>query len=105
MVLYNVTVSVDPAIAEEWLQWMREIHIPEVMATGCFLESRLSRVHGEEEGGLTYSVLYLSPDQTTLTRYQKEFAPALQLAHSQRYQGRFAAFRTELSLIQEFRPA
>jgi len=30
MILYNVTVSIDPEIAEEWLTWMREVHIPDV---------------------------------------------------------------------------
>jgi len=103
MILYNVTVSIDPSVAEDWLNWMRKVHIPDVMATGCFLESRLSRVHGEEEGGLTYSVLYLCPSESVLATYQKEFAPRLQQEHSSRYQGKFAAFRTNLTLIEEFK--
>lgn len=103
MILYNVTVSIDPSVAEDWLNWMRKVHIPEVMATGCFLESRLSRVHGEEEGGLTYSVLYLCSSDAVLSTYQKEFAPRLQQEHSMRYQGKFAAFRTNLTLIEEFK--
>ena len=51
MILYNVTVSIDPAVSSDWLEWMRSTHIPDVMATGCFVESRISRVQGEEEGG------------------------------------------------------
>jgi hypothetical protein len=51
MILYNVTVSIDPAIHEEWLEWMKVKHIPDVMNTGCFIEARISRVHGEEENG------------------------------------------------------
>ena len=57
MILYNVTVSIDPEISEDWLNWMRSKHIPDVMATNCFLESRISKIHGEEEGGVT-SVSY-----------------------------------------------
>ena len=30
-VIYNVTVSVDYDVAEHWLEWMKEEHIPEVM--------------------------------------------------------------------------
>ena len=41
MLLYNVTVIIEDAAAEEWLQWMQEIHIPEVMATGKFVSNRL----------------------------------------------------------------
>jgi hypothetical protein len=34
MILYNVTVSVDPEIHDEWLAWMKSKHIPDVLATG-----------------------------------------------------------------------
>ncbi|MCE2685764.1 MAG: DUF4286 family protein [Cryomorphaceae bacterium] len=103
MIIYNVTVSIDQAVEQDWLNWMRVQHIPAVLQTGCFLESRLSRVNGEEDGGCTYSVMYLAPDQEALDHYQTEFAPALQQDHAARYQGRFAAFRTTLQLIEEYK--
>lgn len=103
MILYNVTVSIDPAIAEDWVNWMRTNHIPDVMATGCFVESRISRVHGEEEGGVTYAITYLSPNQEKMDEYQQQHAPVLQKDHSERYAGKFAAFRTILSVIEEFK--
>lgn len=103
MILYNVTVSIDPDIEQEWLQWMRETHIPDVMKTACFIESRMSRVHGEEEGGVTYAITYLAPTQEDFDKYQNEHAAALQKDHSAKFEGRFAAFRTLLSVIEEFR--
>jgi hypothetical protein len=60
-------------------------------------------VHGEEEGGMTYAVMYLSPSQDKMDEYQKIHAPLLQKDHAARYQGKFAAFRTTLSLIEEFK--
>lgn len=103
MILYNVTVSIDPSVSEEWLQWMRSHHIPDVMASGCFIESRISRVHGEEEGGVTFAITYLSPSQEKMTEYEQKFAPALQQDHAAKFAGRFAAFRTVLSVIEEFK--
>ncbi|MES2798417.1 MAG: DUF4286 family protein [Bacteroidota bacterium] len=103
MILYNVTVSIDPTVAEDWLAWMRSHHIPDVMATGCFTESRLSRVHGEEDSGVTYAITYLSPSQEKMDEYQKTHAPVLQKDHSARFDGRFAAFRTFLTVIEEFK--
>ena len=50
MVIYNVTLSIDTSVSSEWLAWMRQTHIVEIMKTGCFMECRLSKVHGEEEG-------------------------------------------------------
>ena len=103
MILYNVTVSIDPEVGAEWLSWMRSTHIPDVMATGCFIESRISRIHAEEEGGLTYSIMYLCESQERLDAYRETHAPALQKDHSDRYAGKFAAFRTFLSVIEEFK--
>jgi hypothetical protein len=103
MVIYNVTVSIDQAVELEWLSWMRSTHIPEVLQTGCFLECRLSRVNGEEDDGCTYSVMYLAQDQATLDHYQAQFAPALQQDHATRYNGKFAAFRTTLNVIEEYK--
>lgn len=103
MIVYNVTVSIDPAIENDWLEWMRSLHIPEVMATGCFKESRILRVHGEEEGGLTYAITYVCSSQEVYDHYQATHAPKLQKDHNDKYGGRFAAFRTTLTLIDEFK--
>lgn len=103
MVVYNVTVSIDEKVAEEWLQWMRETHIPDVMNTGHFKESRLCRVHGEEEGGVTYAITYLSFSEDDLNTYQEKHSPRLQAEHTQKFGGKFAAFRTLLSVIDEFK--
>ncbi|MEQ9302638.1 MAG: DUF4286 family protein, partial [Marinoscillum sp.] len=36
MILYNITVNVQEGVQEDWLNWMKAVHIPEVMQTGCF---------------------------------------------------------------------
>lgn len=103
MVVYNVTISIDATIAEDWLQWMRDTHIPDVMATGHFRDSKICRVHGEEEGGVTYAIIYTAISEEDLTTYQKQHAPRLQAEHTEKFQGKFASFRTLLSVVQEFK--
>ena len=49
MVIYNVTVIIDEDISKEWLNWMQVKHIPDVMATGKFIDGKLSRILAEEE--------------------------------------------------------
>ncbi len=44
MFLYNVTITIDLDVHEDWVRWMRETHIPEVMATGMFVSNRMSRL-------------------------------------------------------------
>lgn len=102
MVLYNVTVSLDPEIQEEWTTWMREIHIPEVIATGCFNEARLSKIHSNE-GDPSFSIMYYSPSQELYDSYQKQYAPEMQKKHTEKFGGKFAAFRTLLHVIEEFK--
>lgn len=104
MILYNVTVSIDVSAEADWLAWMKSKHIPDVIATGCFIEGRLSRIHAEEEGGLAYAVSYVAPSQEKYEEYQEKHAPALQKEHTERYSGRFAAFRTMMTIVEEFRP-
>lgn len=101
MVIYNVTVSIDEDISEQWLKWMQEVHIPNVMATGKFINGKLSRILAEEEGGKSYSIQYLCPDMETYLAYQKEDAPALQKEHEQQYAGKYVSFRTLLDVLHQ----
>ena len=54
MIIYNITVSIDSLKADEWLNWMRSKHIPDVMATACFTGGKISRIQGEVEGEMTF---------------------------------------------------
>ena len=99
MILYNVTISIDPDVHDEWLQWMKETHIPDVMATGLFIENKIARILAEEEGGKAYSIQYLLRNMDDYETYQQEHAPRLQAEHIERYDGKFGAFRTLLHVI------
>ena len=99
MILYNITVNVDESISEEWLQWMKEVHVPDVLSTGLFIENKIARIHAEEEGGISYSVQYLLKNWDNYNRYQSEFATALQKEHHLKYAQRCVAFRTVLEII------
>ena len=98
-IIYNVTISPDKDIEQEWVKWMKEIHLPEVMETGMFLENRFTRVLSEEAENISYSVQYLAADMQSYERYKSEFAPALQKKRLERFPGKFVAFRTLLALI------
>ncbi len=100
MFLYNVTITVDLNTHEDWLRWMRETHVPDVMATGMFLSYRISRLIGHEHvDSEIYTVQYLVKDMAHLRRYQEDFATELQRRHRERYEGKFAAFRTVMEVI------
>ena len=98
-IIYNVTINVDHDVHDEWLKWMKETHIPDVMKTGLFLENRFCKVLVDEEQGVTYSVQYLAASMKDYELYKQNHAPALQLETKKKFEGKFAAFRTLLELV------
>jgi len=80
---------------------MKDIHIPDVMNTGKFLQNRILRVHGEEENGVTYAVQYTAAHRGDLDDYFTEHAPRLQKEHVDKYGNRAVAFRTILEVLHE----
>ncbi|MDP4828369.1 MAG: DUF4286 family protein [Flavobacteriales bacterium] len=100
MILYNVTVNIDPEVHDDWLYWMKHTHIPEVLSTGLFIENRFFRVLSTEDGeGFTYSIQYFLNSMGDYEVYKTEHAPALQADHARRYADRFVAFRTLLEAV------
>ncbi|MFC5047478.1 DUF4286 family protein [Aquimarina hainanensis] len=101
MYIYNVTINVEESIHEEWIEWMKKEHIPQMLATGKFSKALMTRVLVEEEmGGITYSVQYTTENKETLQQYYTENAEKLR-AESNRFAGKFVAFRTELEILSE----
>jgi len=101
MYIYNVTVNIDDTVKDEWLKWMQEIHIPDVLETGMFLSNRFCRVMVDEESGTTYSIQYLVKDLESYKLYQELYAPKLQKEHNAKFEGKFVAFRTMLEMLDE----
>jgi len=100
MILYNETVNIENSVAEEWLQWMKEVHIPAVMETGYFLSNQVARLINEiDNGGTTYAVQYYCRSQVDLEEYQREHAAELESRHLQRYEGKFVVFSTMLEVV------
>ncbi|MCB0504469.1 MAG: DUF4286 family protein [Cyclobacteriaceae bacterium] len=99
MILYNVTVSVDPSIANEWLKWMKTSHIPEVLATGLFDSNQLYKVLLQEEDSITYSVQYFTTSMARLQQYHAKYAQELQAKHVNKFGDKAVAFRTVLETV------
>lgn len=99
MILYNVTVNIDHLSHDKWLKWMKEVHIPDVLATGLFFDGKLSRIMAEEEGGKSYSIQYLAKSMEDYEHYQEEHAPRLQAEHEKHFGGKFVSFRTLLNVV------
>jgi len=99
MIIYNVTTQIDPSVHDEWLAWMKTIHIPDVMKTGYFIENRMLKVLGEEADGNTYSIQYTCKTMNDFLEYESKAAPKFREEYNRRYKDKFVIFRTLLEVV------
>jgi hypothetical protein len=100
MLLYNVTVGIDKEAEAEWLQYMREKHIQDVLNTGLFTGYKMYKVlHDQEDGTISYSVQYFAKSIEDVQQYLEVFAPVLIEQHRKRFEHRHVAFRTLLEEV------
>ncbi len=99
MIIYNVTVNIENDVKEEWLNWMKTIHVPEVMQTGYFIENMICKVLVDETQGTTYSVQYTCDNVTIYEEYKRLHAPKFQKEIADKYGSKLVAFRTLLEIV------
>lgn len=101
MFIYNITTKVDHFACDEWLQWQKEIHIPEIMASGIFHEHRFFQLleHDDEEGK-TFVTQFLTNSKSDYDKYIAEFAPALRKQSQQKWGDKVVSFRSLLKNVQ-----
>ncbi len=100
MILYNVTVAIDKEVEEEWVIWMKNIHIPEVMETNQFEEYKFFKVlNTDDPKASSYSVQYFAESLKNIQLYMGAFAPELQQKALLKFPNKMAAFRTLLETV------
>jgi len=102
MYIYNVTTNVDETVHQQWLTWMKQKHIPAMLATGKFTKAKMCQVLVDEEmGGVTYAVQYTTESKEALEAYYNNDATKLREEAMQLFGTKILSFRTELKVISE----
>ncbi|MBM3399838.1 MAG: DUF4286 family protein [Bacteroidetes bacterium] len=101
MIVYNVTCHISSDMEAEWLVWMHGEHLPEVMATGCFLEVKMMRLltKADDDKGINIAVQYTAQSMADYERYRDTHAPVLQAKTREKYGERVLAYRSLLEVI------
>ncbi len=100
MLIYNVTTKVAHSIHTDWLHWMKNEHIPEVMKTECFTKQVFVRIlETDEEDGPTYAVQYHAASKEDYEKYLQDFAPILREATLKQWGNKIMAFRSIMQLV------
>ena len=100
MFIYNVTVHVEPSIEEDWLDWMKNTHFPEMHATKKFLALKLFKViTDQDQGGISYASQYHCNSVKEYESYLNENAKILRQKTVDRFGNSILSFRTQLEEI------
>jgi predicted secreted acid phosphatase len=99
MIIYNVTIKLTHDIHKEWVRWMKEEHMPEILNIGLFSDSRLCRLlEQDEKEGVTYVAQYFCDNMDDYNDYIKEHAPAMREKGLKKFGDQFIAFRTVMKI-------
>ena len=101
MIVYNETIIVEETIYDEWLSWMKGVHIPAVMATGLFKSYQILKVIDSPNEGVTSCVQYYTEKLEHINKYFTEHLSGLNAVHQQRYENKFVLYNTLMESINE----
>jgi len=101
MIIYRVTVVIKKDVEESWLEWMKEIHIKEVMKTGYFTDWEMQKQIIPELAAdeSIYIINYKTSSLDQYNEYLMKEAPRLQKEHTEKFYGKFKASRSVYQII------
>jgi len=101
MIIYNITTKVHASIDALWLQWQREVHIPEMMATGFFSSYKLLHLLEQDDSeGHTYAVQYTAASAEDYRQHEVLQAALLRKKALEKWGNATISFHTVLEVIQ-----
>jgi len=100
MIIYNVTIKVQDSIKEDWLSWLKEEHIPEIISTGCFTHANIMQLlEVDDTEGPTYAVQYYAESKGLYNNYIENHAANMRQKAFAKWGNKFIAFRSVMQVV------
>ena len=100
MVVYNITTKVSWQIADEWLKWQQEEHIPEMLATLLFADHKIFKLlELEDDEGPTFTIQFFFSSIEKYNEYMHVHAAHLREISIERWRDNCISFRTVMQLV------
>ena len=100
MIVYNVTIKVNASIASDWLAWLQDEHIIEVIATRCFSGANIMRLlEVDDAEGPTYAIQYFAENRQLYDQYIEKYAGIMRQKSFDKWGDKFIAFRSVMEVI------
>lgn len=101
MIVYNITVNVTHQAHNQWMKWLKEEHLPEIMETKTFYDIKIYQlINIDDTDGPTYSVQFFASSMKEYDLFINEYAPALRSKSVNKWGDDMFSFRTTLKSIE-----
>ncbi len=101
MYIYNITFQVSPEIEKEWLDFLKQKFIPQMLASGVLQSALTSKIVATGDSGTSYSVQFKTKDKYTLDKFLKEEFDAVFEKFYLKFAPKMVFFATELDVLDE----
>ncbi|MFT3949190.1 MAG: DUF4286 family protein [Agriterribacter sp.] len=100
MVVYNITTKVTWQIADEWVKWQQEEHIPEMLATSLFADYKIFKLlEQEDDEGPTFTIQFFFNAPEEYDAYIQLHSAVLREKAVRRWGNQSISFRTVMQLV------
>ena len=99
MIILNETIIIDSDIHTDWLNWVKAVHIPAVLATGHFNSFRILHIISSPNEGFTYCVQYETDTLEQYQAYEQTVATELKNIHLKKFENKLVLFESIMQQI------
>ena len=100
MIVYNVTIKITHAIHMDWLHWLKEEHIPDIINTGCFTHAVIMLLlEVDDTEGPTYAVQYFAESKSLYNNYIDHHGATMRQKGFDKWGSSFIAFRSVMQVV------
>ena len=100
MYIYNVTTQVKEFIQVEWLEWMRNDFIPEMIATELFSYYRIVKILDiDESDGPTYAIQYFTDSRAKYDQFVQLYSNKFSQKAIEKWKDKIFSFRSLMEVI------
>ena len=99
MIIFNDTIIIEEEVEQEWLKYMKTVHIPAVMATGHFSSYQILNVIDSPNEGITYCIQYSTENLENFDKFYSTHFHQIMDNHNKAFEERYVLFNTLMKTV------
>jgi hypothetical protein len=100
MIIYNITTKIAWHIHDEWKEWLLNVQLPSIMATGFFEQYQLVRLlEVDDEEGPTYALQLRSSSIENVDSYRYKHLDEVEQQERNMWGNDLISFRSLMQVI------